>query len=76
MAKLRDWFLELDEELWDQQIASDFQAGKFDKLIAKARAEVEVEILKIHPEFRALLNRLSQEEATISLDDLREELSS
>ena len=28
MAKLRDWFLELDHQLWDEQIASDLKAGK------------------------------------------------
>jgi hypothetical protein len=26
MAKLRDWFLELDHKLWDVQIASGFNA--------------------------------------------------
>jgi hypothetical protein len=40
MAKLRDWFLELDNELWDQQIASDFKAGKFQGLIDEARVEL------------------------------------
>ncbi len=40
MAKLRDWFLELDNALWDQQIASDFKAGKFKGLIDKARQEL------------------------------------
>ena len=40
MARLRDWFLELDHQLWDQQIASDFQSGKFQGLIDKAREEL------------------------------------
>jgi hypothetical protein len=40
LAKLRDWFLELDDRLWDQQIASDVEAGKFEGLIAKAREEL------------------------------------
>jgi len=40
MAKLRDWFLQLDNQLWDQQIASDFKAGKFKGLIDKAREEL------------------------------------
>ena len=40
MAKLREWFLELDNELWDQQIASDFKAGKFQGLIDEAREEL------------------------------------
>jgi hypothetical protein len=41
-ARLRDWFLRLDDELWDQQIASDHKAGKFQGLIDKARRELEV----------------------------------
>ena len=40
LAKLRDWFYEFENELWDQQIRSDFQAGKFNKLIEKAREEL------------------------------------
>lgn len=39
--KLRDWFYQLDDELWDQQIESDFKAGKFNKLIEKARIEFD-----------------------------------
>ncbi|MEI7824597.1 MAG: hypothetical protein WCI01_04805 [Chlorobiaceae bacterium] len=38
-AKFRDWFLELDNESWDKQIATDFRAGKFDRLISKAKEE-------------------------------------
>ena len=40
MARLRDWFLQLDDRLWDQQIASDFKSGKFQGLIDKAREEL------------------------------------
>jgi hypothetical protein len=40
MARLRDWFLQLDNQLWDQQIAADFKAGKFNGLMDKARAEL------------------------------------
>ena len=36
--------------------------------------DVEVELLKNNPEFMAFLKQLSQEEATISLQDLRREL--
>jgi hypothetical protein len=36
--------------------------------------DVEVELLKNNPEFMAFLQQLSQEEATISLQDLRKEL--
>jgi hypothetical protein len=38
-SKFRDWFYQLEDEFWDQQIESDFKAGKFDKLIGKARTE-------------------------------------
>jgi hypothetical protein len=38
-SKFRDWFYQIEDELWDQQIESDFKAGKFDKLIEKARTE-------------------------------------
>ena len=37
--------------------------------------EVEVELLKNNPEFMAFLKQLSQEEATISIEDLRKELA-
>ena len=40
LAKLRDWFLDLDNQLWDQQIVSDFKAGKFKNLIEEARGEL------------------------------------
>lgn len=38
-TKFRDWFLQLEDELWDKQIKSDFQAGKFNRFIEKAREE-------------------------------------
>lgn len=38
-SKLREWFFQLEDELWDQQISADFRAGKFNRLIEKARAE-------------------------------------
>ena len=37
---------------------------------------VEVELLKDNPEFLALLRQLSEEPATISLEDFRQELAS
>ncbi|MBI4710233.1 MAG: hypothetical protein HY759_03900 [Nitrospirae bacterium] len=40
LAKFREWFIKFEDELWDHQIAADFRAGKFDQLIAKARAEM------------------------------------
>ncbi|MFY9823130.1 MAG: hypothetical protein WAM82_17235 [Thermoanaerobaculia bacterium] len=39
LAKFRAWFLELDAQLWDQQIAEDLKAGKLDRLIAEARED-------------------------------------
>lgn len=38
-SELREWFLQLEDDLWDQQISADFKAGKFDKLIQEARTE-------------------------------------
>ncbi len=38
-ATFRDWFLELNNESWDKQIATDFRAGKFERLISKAKEE-------------------------------------
>jgi len=39
-AKFREWFIEFENEFWDQQIASDYRDGKFNSLIAKARSEM------------------------------------
>jgi hypothetical protein len=36
LAKFRAWFLELDAQIWDQQIAEDFDAGKLNGLIEEA----------------------------------------
>ena len=41
LARFRDWFIEFEQRQWDEQIASDFKAGKFKKLIDKARAEFD-----------------------------------
>lgn len=38
-SKFRDWFFQVENELWDKQIKADFQAGKFNRLIEKAREE-------------------------------------
>ncbi len=37
--KFRDWFIQLEDELWDRQIRSDFKTGKFNRLTEKAREE-------------------------------------
>ena len=38
-AKLRDWFFDLDQALWDKQIEADVKAGKLDLLGSEAIAE-------------------------------------
>jgi hypothetical protein len=38
-ARLRAWLDELDEQAWDAQIERDAEAGKLDKLAAKALAD-------------------------------------
>jgi hypothetical protein len=40
LSKLRDWFIQFDDQLWDEQIASDFKVGKFQTLIENARQEL------------------------------------
>jgi len=35
----RDWFAKFDADEWDRQIEADIQAGKLDKLAAKALSE-------------------------------------
>ena len=39
LAVFRDWFYQFENDSWDKQIASDFKAGKLNKLIDKARLE-------------------------------------
>lgn len=34
------WFEALQADLWDKQIEADTKAGRLDKLIAEARAEI------------------------------------
>ena len=40
LAKLRDWFLDLDDRVWDEQIAADSRAGRLTRFIDKAREEL------------------------------------
>ena len=35
-----EWFAELQAERWDRQIEADAKAGKLDRLVAKAKAEI------------------------------------
>ncbi len=41
LAQFREWFLEFDARVWDQQIEADLKEGKLDGLIAEARAELK-----------------------------------
>ena len=34
------WFEELQADLWDRQIEADAKAGRLDKLVAEAKAEI------------------------------------
>ena len=38
--KLADWIAEHREELWDRQMEADVEAGRLDKFIAEAKAEI------------------------------------
>jgi hypothetical protein len=40
VRKLADWLAEYQAELWDRQIEEDAKAGKLDKLVADAKAEI------------------------------------
>ncbi len=39
LAKFRAWFVELDHQLWDEQIEADAAGGRFDHIVAEAKAE-------------------------------------
>lgn len=39
IAQLRDWFLELDAEQWDQQIERDAASGKLKRLFENSLAD-------------------------------------
>ncbi|MBV9072199.1 MAG: hypothetical protein JOZ10_01110 [Acidobacteria bacterium] len=38
-AQLRNWFLELDADQWDEQLAKDAASGKLDKLFENSLAD-------------------------------------
>jgi len=40
-AAFREWFLEYDQQVWDQQIADDADAGRLDAFMKEARTEYE-----------------------------------
>ena len=39
LTTFRNWFVKFDADEWDRQIESDIQAGKLEKLAAKALSE-------------------------------------
>ena len=39
-AHLRDWILAVDHEAWDRPIENDAAAGKLDRFIEEARADL------------------------------------
>jgi hypothetical protein len=41
MRKFARWFEEYKEAEWDRQIEADAKAGKLDKFIAEAKAEIK-----------------------------------
>ena len=43
LAAFREWFLDYDERVWDQQIADDADAGRLDAFIQEGRMEMEYE---------------------------------
>ena len=40
VAKLAEWFAAFQADLWDRQIEADAQAGRLDKLVEQAKAEL------------------------------------
>ena len=39
-SRLREWFYELDNRLWDKQIANDAANGRLDALIAEVEGDI------------------------------------
>jgi hypothetical protein len=40
VAELAEWFAEFQASLWDRQIEADAKAGRLDKLVNAAKAEL------------------------------------
>ncbi len=40
LASFAEWFAELQADRWDRQIEEDAKAGRLDRLIADAKAEI------------------------------------
>ena len=39
IAELSQWFEEFQNQIWDEQIERDANAGRFDKLIGRAKSQ-------------------------------------
>ena len=39
LARFREWFVEFDAEVWDQQFEADVKSGKLDQLANQAIAD-------------------------------------
>lgn len=48
-SRLASWLLQCEEERWDHQIAADFEAGKLDRMIRRAKREARQGRLKDLP---------------------------
>ncbi len=42
IAELSQWFEEFHNQIWDEQIERDANAGRFDKIIEQAKAQYAV----------------------------------
>lgn len=41
LAQFSAWFAEYQEQVWDEQIARDVRAGRFDEPVKRAQAQFE-----------------------------------
>lgn len=41
LAKLRDWFLSFDAEVWDRQLEQDVEAGRLDRFAEEALRDLQ-----------------------------------
>ena len=42
IKQFANWFAEFHADLWDQQIAADFESGRLDKFVAEAKVEIAI----------------------------------
>ncbi len=65
LAKFRAWFVELDHQLWDEQIEADVATGRFDHIVAETTGEVKAR--KMPTDMDSVVKRDIQE----GLNDLK-----